>query len=616
MLTRRPAPPRCSCRDEPRVDRFGGRDLARLYQQHAPAVLRLAYVLTGDHDLAEDLVQDAFVRIIGRLGQLRSEVAFDASLRRTVVNVWYGTFRRRRVERAGLARERGTVRRDGDEPDGIDERDQLWHRLASVAPRQRAALVLRYYQDLSEEQAAAVLGCTTRALRSLTARGLETLRTQESGRRMSDLETRLRETLVREANRGDPWPVVTPALLRRARRQRVRTVLAAASTMLALVCVGTWSVRAATPSDPVPPAHHPLPAEVAGHKGDLAYAVDGLGEPRLVIRHRDGSRTVVARERLEPGPCTPDGGAAEGPPCGVFAYLAWAPDGSRLAFLFQGRWRNSSDEGSVGLYVVRRDGSDLRRIGACPDRHGIEPCDFPVGSWPAWSPDSSRIAVSGAGQIWTASVERGGLRPLTRCPPCIDSDPEWSPDGTSIGFVRDDGVYEANVVDGSVWRLAPVDGPQGISWSPDATRIAVRTSDAVYLLDGVDGSGTLRRVAQMDGPQRNLSAPAWSPDGRRLAWLVDASSRSSRIGYHAYLWVTALTGAPPVRLARAPCCLQAPDFLSAAWSPDGRTILMNAPGETLEHEPMGMLLVDVDTGKVRRDPAGGWAPFAAWQPVR
>ena len=58
---------------------------------------------------------------------------------------------------------------------------------------------------------------------------------------MSALETRLRETLVREANRGDPWPVVTPALLRRARRQRVRTALAAASTMLALVCVGTWS---------------------------------------------------------------------------------------------------------------------------------------------------------------------------------------------------------------------------------------------------------------------------------------------------------------------------------------------------------------------------------------
>jgi RNA polymerase sigma-70 factor (sigma-E family) len=158
----------------------GARDLARLYEQHAPAALRLAYVLTGDHALAEDLVQDAFVRIIGRLGQLRSEVAFDAYLRRTVVNLSYGTFRRRRVERAWLARERGTVRRDGEEPDGVEERDELWHRLASVAPRQRAALVLRYYEDLSEEQAAQVLGCSTRALRSLTSRGLQALRTQES----------------------------------------------------------------------------------------------------------------------------------------------------------------------------------------------------------------------------------------------------------------------------------------------------------------------------------------------------------------------------------------------------------------------------------------------------
>ena len=160
---------------------MGRRDLERLYEQHAPAALRLAYVLTGDRDLAEDLVQDAFVRIIGRLGQLRHEQAFDAYLRRTVVNLSYGTFRRRRVERAWLARERGaTVRRDDEDADEIEERDELWQRLAAVAPRQRAALVLRYYEDLSEEQAAAVLGCTTRALRSLTSRGLQTLRTQES----------------------------------------------------------------------------------------------------------------------------------------------------------------------------------------------------------------------------------------------------------------------------------------------------------------------------------------------------------------------------------------------------------------------------------------------------
>ena len=142
---------------------IGGRDLARLYEQHAPAALRLAYLLTGDHGLAEDLVQDAFVRVIGRFGQLRDELGFDASLRRTVVNLSCGRLPRARVD-----------------PEGVEEPDELWRRLGSVAPRQRAALVLRYYEDLSDEQAAQVLGCSTRALRSLTSHGLQALGTQES----------------------------------------------------------------------------------------------------------------------------------------------------------------------------------------------------------------------------------------------------------------------------------------------------------------------------------------------------------------------------------------------------------------------------------------------------
>ena len=53
-----------------------GRELTRLYEQHAPAALRLAYLLTGDHGVAEGLVQDAFVRVIGRFGQLRDEMGF------------------------------------------------------------------------------------------------------------------------------------------------------------------------------------------------------------------------------------------------------------------------------------------------------------------------------------------------------------------------------------------------------------------------------------------------------------------------------------------------------------------------------------------------------------
>jgi RNA polymerase sigma-70 factor (sigma-E family) len=153
--------------------------LARLYDLHAPGAYRLAYLLTGEADLAEDLVQDAFVRIIGRFGQLRSPESFDAYLRRTMVNLSYGVFRRRRVERAFLAAEaRHAATTRAVQLPNVEAADELWHQLRRVAPRQRAALVLRYYEDLSEHQTADVLGCSVRTVKSLTARGLAAMRAQ------------------------------------------------------------------------------------------------------------------------------------------------------------------------------------------------------------------------------------------------------------------------------------------------------------------------------------------------------------------------------------------------------------------------------------------------------
>src|SRR5437764_6306673 len=82
----------------------GGR-LGELYRRHAPDAARLAYLITGDRALAEDLVQDAFVRMVGRFQDLRNPDAFAAYLRRTVVNLSHSHFRRLRVERAYVARE-------------------------------------------------------------------------------------------------------------------------------------------------------------------------------------------------------------------------------------------------------------------------------------------------------------------------------------------------------------------------------------------------------------------------------------------------------------------------------------------------------------------------------
>ena len=156
--------------------------LARLYEEHAARAFRLAYLLTGDHELAEDLVQDAFVKLIGRFADLRNPASFDAYLRRTVVTMSYGVFRRRRTERAYLARERGLAERTSDSLPDIEREDELWMQLQRIAPRQRAALVLRYYEDLSEQQAADVLRCSLRTLKSLVTRGIQAMREQQGGK--------------------------------------------------------------------------------------------------------------------------------------------------------------------------------------------------------------------------------------------------------------------------------------------------------------------------------------------------------------------------------------------------------------------------------------------------
>src|SRR5438034_11696195 len=113
------------------VDRRAAADTGRLgelYLRHAHDAVRLAYLLTGDRQLAEDLVQDAFVRLAGRLVHLRDPGAFDAYLRRTIVNLANSHFRRKRVERSYLDRTAAESPRVGDAPD-TGRRDELWHGL-------------------------------------------------------------------------------------------------------------------------------------------------------------------------------------------------------------------------------------------------------------------------------------------------------------------------------------------------------------------------------------------------------------------------------------------------------------------------------------------------------
>lgn len=152
--------------------------LAGLYRQHSDRAVRLAYLLTGDAALAEDLMQDAFVKLAGRLAHLRDPGAFDAYLRRTVVNLANSHFRRCKVERRYVERMGKDPRVEGPGAPAPEDRDELWSALQRLSPRQRAAIVLRFYEDLSEERTAEVLRCPRGTVKSLVSRGLETLRTE------------------------------------------------------------------------------------------------------------------------------------------------------------------------------------------------------------------------------------------------------------------------------------------------------------------------------------------------------------------------------------------------------------------------------------------------------
>ncbi|MGH2807781.1 MAG: RNA polymerase sigma factor [Actinomycetota bacterium] len=155
--------------------------LEDLYAAHAPNAFRLGLLLTGDRHTAEDLVQDAFVKIAGRFRHLRSRAAFGSYLNRAVVNLARDRARHSKLERRELERERHAGRDAVTAPPDLEGRHEVMESLLTLPYRQRAAVVLRYYQDLSEQQVADAMDLSLPAARSLIARGIETLRKHMRG---------------------------------------------------------------------------------------------------------------------------------------------------------------------------------------------------------------------------------------------------------------------------------------------------------------------------------------------------------------------------------------------------------------------------------------------------
>ena len=225
----------------------------------------------------------------------------------------------------------------------------------------------------------------------------------------------------------------------------------------------------------------------------------------------------------------------------------WSPDGTQIAFT---RWREPR-----GVWLVDADGTGARRI-----------FDWDQARWPSWSPGGDAVLFSRqhggrleetercfwgfcfdvpARPYWRLGVVRladgSFYEPVSEL---VSLAPDWSPDGQRVVYAGEQGLVVQSL-DGEISYAITDDARDtGPVWSPDGQQIAFtrRQHDhwEVYLVDA--GGGNLRRLT--DTPRRphgqpgNSAAPAWSPDGRHLAFLTDRTGEWQ-------IWVMAADGGRP-----------------------------------------------------------------------
>lgn len=154
----------------------GAADESGFTPQRLTALLGFARALTGDRALAEDITQDVVLRLLGR--DTEHIIDLDAYARRMIVNEYLSWRRKWGRLRPLPSADDWADRHEPDPSDRIAVLDDLRWRLECLSRRQRAAIVLRYFADQSDEQIAEALDCSRNAVRSLVSRALAVLRVE------------------------------------------------------------------------------------------------------------------------------------------------------------------------------------------------------------------------------------------------------------------------------------------------------------------------------------------------------------------------------------------------------------------------------------------------------
>jgi RNA polymerase sigma factor (sigma-70 family) len=153
--------------DMPRLLAASSGSFEEVYASELQAVTRLAFLLVRSQAVAEELAQDAFLRLFERFHVVENPAGF---LRTVVVRLCLTWQRRDQMEHR-LIRQVGI-----DRPAEVSEIDETWEALGRLQPERRVVLVLRFYEQLPHREIAALLGCPTATVRSRTRRALKDLR--------------------------------------------------------------------------------------------------------------------------------------------------------------------------------------------------------------------------------------------------------------------------------------------------------------------------------------------------------------------------------------------------------------------------------------------------------
>jgi RNA polymerase sigma-70 factor (sigma-E family) len=151
-----------------------------LVAARSASLFRTAYAVAGDHQLAQDLLQEALAKAYVAWPRLRDETKAEAYVRRTIVTTAISWWRRPSFHErpvAVLPEPRGA-----DAAEQVATHDAVWSLVRSLPPRQRAALVLRYYEELSEAETADLMGCSVGTVKSQVSAALGKLREQVGDR--------------------------------------------------------------------------------------------------------------------------------------------------------------------------------------------------------------------------------------------------------------------------------------------------------------------------------------------------------------------------------------------------------------------------------------------------